>query len=197
MKFKDYKESEKKYNLGGDWLSFEQGDNKIRVVSEFIDFGSHYVEESKRSIICIGKEECPECKKDKKPSVKYLGWAIDRRDGIIKVATIGHTIFKQIGDLAMTDDYAFDGIPDYDMNIKRSGVGLKTEYTVIADRKNKKLTEEEKLAVHELREPEEVLEGMKENQALSPDVEVKIEGGNKVKNEEVDEEKIEKEDLPF
>lgn len=188
MKFSEYKKAEKEYNIGGgDWLKLKEGANKVRIVSEFEAFGNHYIPEEKKSVVCLGKDKCPLCKKGDKPSVRYLGWVIDREDGNLKMAMFGHTIFKAIGELAMSEDYSFEGIPDYDVTIKRTGTGLDTQYTVIPARKETKLTKDEEKMLDEMKDPKDVLEKMKENQ--SPD---KEEGEN-----EDEEHEIRAEDLPY
>ena len=167
MKFKDYDKSEKKYGIagGGDWLTLQQGDNRIRIVSEFEDYGSHYDSTQKKSFVCLGEEECPFCQNGEKPRVQYLGWVIDRKDNEIKLLQIGHQVFKQIGEYAKSDEYGFEKVPSYDMNIKKTGQGLNTEYAVLASRKDAELSEEEKAMITEkIKLPKEILENMKAKQ---------------------------------
>ncbi|HEY0089769.1 MAG TPA: hypothetical protein VGB37_13055, partial [Candidatus Lokiarchaeia archaeon] len=116
MKFKDYKEIAKKYGVGKDWLTLEQGDNKVRIVSTFEDYGNHYNPATKKSIICIGKDEgCVACAKGLKPNVQFLGWAIDRKDNKVKLLRIGYTVFQMLGDYQKSEDYGFEDIPSYDI----------------------------------------------------------------------------------
>jgi len=164
MKFQDYPDSEDKYGIsGGDWMTLEAGDNKIRIVSEFMDYAEHYDNEKKRSFICLGKENCPYCQAGDKPRVRYLGWVIDRKDSKIKLLRIGHSIFKQIGVLAKDEEYGFEDLPEYDMTIKKTGTGLDTEYSVVPARNNSPLTETEKTEIEKtIKDPNEIIESMKQ-----------------------------------
>lgn len=182
MKFKDYKQAEEKYNIKGgsvEWLNLVDGDNKIRIVSKFVDYGSHYDPSTKKSLICIGKENCECCQrrdalmvdgvdpKDKeitalKVRVQYLGFVIDRKDGKIKLLRIGHIIFKQIGELAENEEYAFEELPDYDITIRKTGQGLETKYSVVAARQNTELTKEELKQIREkVKDPNEIIDSIK------------------------------------
>jgi len=164
MKFSQYKESEEKYGIasGGDWMALEEGDNRIRIVSEFVDYGEHFDNAKKRSFVCLGKDECSYCKAGEKVKVRYLGWVIDRKDGKVKLLRFGHSIFKQIGALAINEEYEFDESPSYDMTIKRDGKGLDTEYNVTAARKDSKITEKELEEIEEkVKDPIEIIENMK------------------------------------
>jgi len=192
MEFKDYKKSEEKYGLGSDWLNLEDGDNKVRIVSNFIDYGSHYNQQTKKSVICVGKESCEMCQQGDKPRVQYLGWVIDRKDKKLKLLRIGHQIFKQIGDYAMNEEYAFTGIPDYDITINKTGQGLGTDYTVIPSRKNTELTEKEKKEIEEkMKDPQEIIDSMKAKISKGED-----QGGDTEEIEEGEKE-IDTNDIPF
>ena len=171
MKFQDYNEAGKKYGIdGGDWLNLEEGDNKVRIVSEFEDYGSHYDKKLKKSFVCLGKEKCPFCQTGDKPRVQFLGWVIDRKDQKPKLLRIGYKIFQQIGDLAQSEDYKFDDVPGYDITIKKTGQGLDTNYSVLPARKNTELTSEEIESIKGLKDPKEIIENMKAKLESSPDV---------------------------
>jgi len=193
MQFKDYKKGEEKYGLGGNWMTLEDGDNKVRIVSEFIDYGSHFNQETKKSVICVGKENCIPCQQGDKPRVQYLGWIIDRKDKKLKLIHIGHQIFKQIGEYAMNEEYAFDSIPGYDITIRKSGQGLKTEYTVIPARKNTDLTEEEKLMIEEkMKDPQKIIDSMKAKVSKSEGEE-----NTETETTEEKEKEVDVNDIPF
>lgn len=167
MKFQNYEEAEKKYGVGGssDWMSLQEGNNKIRIVSEFSDYAVHWNNKEKKSIICVGKKKsCVVCEYGDKPKVQYLGWVIDRTDKKFKLLRIGHQIFKQIGELAVNDEYKFNDIPNYDITIARKGADISTEYAVIPSRKDSKLTVNEQKEINKLKDPEEIIEKMKQKQ---------------------------------
>lgn len=173
MAFKDFREVAKKYNIGqgGDWMQLQDGDNYVRIVSDFEPFRNHFDERSKRGMICIGKEKgCPGCALELQASVKCLGWVIDRADGNIKLLRMPYSVFKAIGELQTTPDYEFSTLPDYDINIKRivtkTAGGEKTSYQVIAARKNTMLTNSEvEQIAKKCKNPNQILDAMKSKQA--------------------------------
>jgi hypothetical protein len=128
----------------------KDGANKIRIVSEIMDYGSHFIKEEKKSHICLGAEDCRYCKAGEKPKLRYLTWIIDRADGQTKLYEFGHSVFKQLVGLAKTDDYMFETIPPYDITINKKGTDLNTEYTVVAARNNTDITAEEQTIIDEL-----------------------------------------------
>jgi hypothetical protein len=171
MKFSEYKTADEKYGLGSDWMTLKEGDNKIRIVSEFEDYGSHYNLETKKSVICIGKDKCPLCQEGDNPRVQFLGWVIDRSDGRVKLLRIGYKIFQQIGDFAKSEEYAFDTVPDYDITIKRTGQGLDTVYSVLPARQNTPLTDKEKEMIMEKVKPvKNIIDSMKAKVVPSLDI---------------------------
>ena len=162
MSFKDYKEVGQKYGIGGDWMDLKEGDNKIRIVSEFKDYGSHFMGKGIPSLVCIGKEDCQACKKEDNPKVQFLGWVLDRADGEVKLLRAGYQIFSLLGQLAESEEYGFDVIPKYDITINKTGEGLQTKYNVLPGREEKDLTNEESEKVMEkIKDPDEIIEAMK------------------------------------
>lgn len=171
MRFNNCDEVKKKYNVGGNWMTLVEGENKIRIVSEFIDYGEHWDEEKQRSIVCVGKENCIYCQNGEKPTVKFLGWVIDRDDeNKVKTIRIGYKIFEELGAIAKNKDYQFDVLPPFDVTITKEGQKLKTKYKVIADRKDSKLTAKEIEETKDLKDLQEVIDAMKEKE-LNPESE--------------------------
>jgi hypothetical protein len=168
-------------------MNLERGENKIRILSEFEDYGTHY--DNKKSVVCLGKDKCSYCQNGERAKVQYLGWVIDRKDGEIKLLRFGSSVSKQITELARSDEYGFDSVPDYDLTIKKTGEGLETEYVVIPARKSTVLTEDEKVRyLDKFKSPKDIIEKMKEK------VE-RICSDKEAMREEIDEE-IEDEDIP-
>jgi len=160
MSFKNEEEINKKYNTGGDWLSLKEGANRVRVMSDCVDYGSHY--SIGKSVICIGKEHCVLCKKGLEPKVQFLSWVIDRADGKIKLFRFGYKIYKQLMAYKKSEDYAFDELPAYDITVNRVGTGKNSEYTVVPARKNTEITDAEKdLFMKKYKDPNEIIDGMK------------------------------------
>ena len=162
--FNDFDETMKKYGGNSDWLVPKVGDNKVRLVTNFIDYGNHYIEEEKKSYICIGKEEgCAYCHEGLTPSPQFLGWVIDRTDNKLKLFRIGYQIASQIAAFKKSEEYSFDELPPYDMIVHRDGEGKGTKYTVIAARENSELTKEEKFDIEQnAKDPEEIIKSMKD-----------------------------------
>jgi hypothetical protein len=137
MKF-SFSEEAKKAE-GGSYFKIKEGNNNIRIVTEFLLYESSY---------------------QGRPTKKFVGFIIDRADGGVKPAFLAKTIIDQIADLQMTEDYGFDGVPmPYDVNIKATGAGTKeVQYTVIAARANVPLSEVEQKAIADLNVQEFLLE---------------------------------------
>lgn len=167
---------EKKYDIKsreGNWMKFKEGDNKIRLVSDCVDFGNHFDTQLKKSFICTGKETCKYCQAGDKSRVQFYAWIIDREDGEIKLTQFGYSIYKAIEKLAKSEDYAFEKVPNYDINVTRKGKGLDTEYSILADRKDTKLTKEEEKLIEDTCKPlDEMIEKMKSK--LSGDTEINV-----------------------
>ena len=189
MGWNNTEEINKKYNIGGGFMTLLEGDNPVRFVSDFVDFGSHYNPKTNKSLICLGKDNCEACQAGEKPSVKFLVFVIDRKDKKLKPFTYGHTIYKQIKAWRANPEYEFEVIPDYDMTINRVGVGKASVYTVMPARKNTELTNDEKVLIEEeMKDPAEIVASMKAKVSGSP-VE-KVEGLE-------DQEEVNVEDIPF
>jgi hypothetical protein len=165
---KSKEELQSKYGIKekSDWLNLKEGSNKIRIVSNFVDYGVHSVkyEGKYKSVVCVGKENgCFYCAEKLPVKIQFLGWVIDRKDGEVKLLKIGWTIAEKLRNLKESEDYGFKDLPDYDIDIIRTGEGLDTEYDVIPARKSTELTEEEKEKVlKNIKDPQEIIDKMKE-----------------------------------
>ena len=193
-KFKDYEKTGKKYNIGsGGYMKLKEGDNRVRLLTIFEDYGSHYIRKQNKSYICIGKDNhCWFCEKGLVPRVRYIGYVIDRVDGQIKLLQIGWKIYSQIGKYSKDPEYKFDVIPEYDININRVGVDKNTEYTVIPARKNKPLTEKEMELITEKikKSPTEIVEERKVRMTAKTK-------GEDSAGSESEEEEVNVDDIPF
>lgn len=118
--------AEKEGLLGkGDYLKLQEGDNRIRLMSECLEHPGEF---------------------NGKPTFKWLCYVLDRRDGKIKPFFMAHTIYKAIEALQLNEDYKFDEVPmPYDVTINAKGAGTKeVVYTVMPARANTALTPAEK-----------------------------------------------------
>jgi len=189
MSFKTPDEITKKYPMGGNWLTLKEGDNKIRLVSDCVDYGNHFNSATQKSVICIGKEHCEFCKKGLKPNVQFLAWVIDRVDGKVKLFRFGYKIYKQIIAYKNNPDYAFEETPEYDITIRRTGTGKQSDYVVVPARQNTLLTEKEQIKITEkIKDLNEIIENMKAKVSQKE---------LNVPEEESEEEDIDTKDIPF
>lgn len=162
------KDAEEKWGAGGgsdkgDWFKFEEGDNRVRLLTVAEPLGKHYP-----LGVCVGKDRgCPKCADGDKPSVKFIVWLIDRRDDKLKVAELPYSVMKTVGDIQNEPDSAFDEPPmPYDLNIKAKNAGTKeVEYSVIAARQNTPVPAEILSELAKQTTPAELIEKMKEKQA--------------------------------
>jgi hypothetical protein len=102
----------------GSYLKLKEGNNIIRVVSEFLLYESTFT-----------NQQTGETKKTK----KFVGYVLDRADGTFKPAFLARTIVGKIGDLQLSPGCEFDGVPmPYDVNVRANGAGtIDVEYNVI------------------------------------------------------------------
>ena len=104
MSAESLKEAEKEFELGGSYFKFEEGDNKIRILTMWEPLATHFVDAGRKTIahVCFGKDKgCPyhdegapldEKGNPKSPSVKFVTYICDRKDGDkIKVADLPYT----------------------------------------------------------------------------------------------------------
>ena len=123
----------------GAFIKLEDGTNRVRIVSEPVEEFEHMTknEEGKWSVSrCIGRG-CPVCQMGDKSKKRYHFAAISRNDQMknemkaeVKLLTVGQQVYGQLWDLMTSEDWKFETVPDYDMNIIRKGEKLNTEYSV-------------------------------------------------------------------
>lgn len=123
---KDYETPKQMSN----YLKFEAGKNKFRIVSSAITGYEYWTEEKKPVRLRKFPEKTPvDIREDSK--IKHF-WAfvvIDRSDGKIKICELTQsTIMNAIKACVDSEDW---GDPkEYDFTVTRTGEGLETEYTV-------------------------------------------------------------------
>jgi hypothetical protein len=116
------KKAESEGLLGsGDYLKLQEGENRIRLLSECLEHPGEY---------------------KGTPTFKWLCYVIDRKDGKIKPFFMPHTIYKHIEALQQNPEYVFDEVPmPYDVTIIAKGAGTKeVEHSTVAARSNTPLT---------------------------------------------------------
>lgn len=113
------------------YFKFKQGDNRLRILTAGEVLATHFFGKGQKASTCYGMEKgCPFHGegapkgidgKEKKPSIKYTCYVIDRSDvdARIQLADLPYSVIKQIGDYQENIDYSFDGFPmPYDVTIK-------------------------------------------------------------------------------
>lgn len=135
------------------YLKLVDGDNKLRIVSEPVQFWFSFDAETKTAKKYLNAEAAA---MDEKATKRFAMWVIDRVDGLVKLAEFGPGIMKQIQGHANDADYGFDGLPPYDFKIKKTGSALLTKYTVVPLQPSE-LTESEIEEVAGLQDVKELL----------------------------------------
>ena len=180
------------------FFSFEEGDNKIRIVSPTEVFGQHYIQGVGYKV-CVGKDKgCVYCGEGLKASPTYFCWVIDRNDGLIKEAKFTYTVLKSIDDLTDVADHKFEpsanGIFPYDLNVRMMEGKTKNEkrsYNILPAQPTE-LTAEEKASVAELEHPMKFIAKLKAEitgETVPEDI--------NVEQAVSDEPEVRDEDLPF
>lgn len=108
------------------YMKLEKG-SKFRIISHPINGWLEWVD--KKPIRTVISEE-PEATDDENPPKKFIAMAvIDRKDGLVKILELTQqSVIKAIRALANNSDW---GAPfTYDINVDKSGEGLKTKYEV-------------------------------------------------------------------
>ena len=181
-----FKNFEKKENKNSGWIKFEKGDTKIRLMTGYEPIGKHFDQTTSKSNICVGQDNGCELNHKERFQVKYLAWAIDRKDQELKLVELPYSVVAQIKDLADNEEYKFELLPEYDLTIKRTGEKLETEYKVIPARQNTPVTPEEAEMLKDKKDPADIIQAMIEKSQKPQEVETKVEYAG----EEIDPEKI-------
>lgn len=109
---------------GGDFYKYQNGDNRIRLMSRCEPHTSDF---------------------NGKPNFKWLCYVLDRRDNKVKAHFMPHKIYKAIEALQANPDYTFETVPmPYDITVHAAKAGTKeVEYAVMPARRETPLTTSE------------------------------------------------------
>lgn len=143
MGFRDYKQVSKQYGVTGDYFKLQPGENPMRILTDPEPIFSHFHQDG--PVTCPGELTCPECKAGGRKTSKIMLYIVDRADDEVKLAELGWSVYKAIGELANSKDWGFEKLPHYDIIVNRSGEGKETRYTVTPSRNEKPITEEQKI----------------------------------------------------
>lgn len=145
---KDQLDSETKdTNSGRDlYYKFQEGDNRLRILSEGSVIAKHFFGKGQIPSICYGiSKGCPFHKVDDKPaSVKYSCYILDRVDNQIKLADLPYSVTKKVSDLQEDQEWAFSSFPiPYDIKVVyKPNESAANMYSVVASPKREELPQE-------------------------------------------------------
>ncbi len=166
------KEAEKKYNLGkGEYFKVQEGRNIVRLVSACLPHESVYKGNT---------------------TFKWLCQIIDDKDGKVKPYFMPHRVYQMIGDLQLSEDYAFEEVPmPYKISINAQGAGTKeVKYSVTPSRNNSEMTAEEQQALKDAPTVQELQDKVIENSIKEQGATTKEEAATQI-NE------VDGSDIPF
>jgi hypothetical protein len=163
----ELKAAEKAFNIGkGDTFKFQEGDNRIRVLSPGKPVATHRISQ-KEYHTCYGEDKgCPfHGDNEKQTSVKFLMWIIDRRDGKVKLAFMPYTIMKNLVTLQNDPDYRFSAPPlPYDITVNAQKAGTKEVTYTVLPKKEEPLTVDEEREFADQKPVDEVIERLKKKE---------------------------------
>jgi hypothetical protein len=199
------KKMEENSNYPSDFFKFSEGDNKMRVMTDFIEVHSLNDGKTFKGLSSISDVEEKKwisegaMNKDgypvRKASVQGWAWAIIRnaKDGDeLKIVKFGSKILSQLVAYRHNPEYAFENAPlPYDITIKAVNAGQMTvEYTVIPARQNTEVTADEMAKLNKKKTIETIVQAIKDKQEGK--VAVKTPSGVEYPKEEID-----AQDIPF
>jgi len=131
MSIEDQLREEMKDNVSRnfDYFRMQDGDNKVRILSEGSVLPQHFFGKGKKPRVCYGiSKGCPfhqgeMAPKDKdgnikQPSIKYTCYVLDRMDDVIKLADLPYSVISKVGELQKNEEWAFEEFPmPYDVTI--------------------------------------------------------------------------------
>jgi hypothetical protein len=116
------------YKKPSDFMSFVEGENKIRIVSSGVVGFQHVMKTANRFVNlgpCSENDSCEHCQKGYEPKMAWKWMLLDYADMKVKILDAGPMLGNQICEIA-----SINGDPqDYDIIIVRVGQKLKTKYT--------------------------------------------------------------------
>lgn len=134
-----------------DFMNLEQGDNKVRIVTNPYQFVVHWVkdESGKNRKIRCAINDCPLCRQGVDAQTRWYIGVLDYKSGRPKILEIGSQIFRGIRGYVNNPDWnetikkPWGQILAYDVNITRGPKGTQPLYQVMPSPKMKDITEGE------------------------------------------------------
>lgn len=173
-------QAEKEFsNLGsskGDFFKLKEGKNRVRILTPLVPYASHFVSKTKAPNACVGKEDCPDCKKMVKvkqkdgteverpndPLVKFVCHVLNTVNGKVELAQFAPTIFYSLRDLQNDPEWSFNELPmPYDITINAEGAGTTSvKYSVVASPARTALAPEVLTKLTKIHSPEQFKSAM-------------------------------------
>jgi len=133
----DYAKLKQDLQSGGSlYFRPQDGQNRIRVVSEPVEVWKAFDKETKTARVYVTAEGA---KADREARRRHMVYVINRANGALQIAEFGPSVMQQFVDLATNDEYKFDSLPPYDMILTKAGSGMETTYNLVAARQNTEL----------------------------------------------------------
>ena len=202
--------AEKEYgqiaNNKGAFFKLKEGKNRVRILTPLFPYASHFISKTEAPKACVGKADCPECKKvvkdkdgkDKEnlPAIKFVCHVLDTTDNQIKMAQFPLTIFLALRDLQNDPEWSFNELPmPYDITINAEGAGKTTvKYSVVASPKREPVAAETLETLSKISTPEDFKTAMIKKQKKLLGL---VESSGDDKEIEYPEEDISPSDIPF
>lgn len=173
-------QANEQYGTGGSggFFTFEKnGTYRLRVLTLCYPLATHFLGKGVKPAVCYGIDKgCPyhgesapkdDKGEEKKPSVKFVGYVIDRRDGKVKLGELPYSVINAINDLQEDEEYAFDDFPmPYDIKVTvDKDASPANMYKTLGSPNRSELTEEEEQGLTDAmkkRTPEVYVEQRKE-----------------------------------
>lgn len=198
-------QAENEYDLNkgsnSEWYNLEEGQNRVRVLTQFQVLPYHYV--NNKFNLCVGKEKCPFCKEEVPITTKWLCYVWDRRENEdlgVKPASLPYTVIKEIQKLQDDPEWTFDTLPmNYDVTIvktiKKGKDGKdRPSYSVTGSPKREDVPEEKMNELAKQNSPEKIKEAMRDKRMKELGLEEVAEQNTDI---EYSTDEISAEDVPF
>lgn len=148
---------------GGDYFTIEEGENVVRILTKPVHYSVYFIGKGFAPIFERNADD--EIKRGKKPTHRFACYVLNKKNNKIEIAELGWSVVKQIGELAKSSQYKYEGNPPFDIIITKKGSGMNTEYLVNPGRNEDPLSEEIKKDLDSKQSIEDWLEERKQKQA--------------------------------
>ena len=123
----------------GDYLTIEDKENVVRILSEPIHYGVYF--QGKGNAPIYAENASDELKTTGKLSHKFACYVYNQKNKKVQLADFGWSIVKAIAGFAKSSQNSYTVCPPYDIIINKSGSGMQTEYNVMPGRNESPLSD--------------------------------------------------------